>query len=314
MNKSNLLDARILRIGNTLVASHIGLRDKDILHLGLLTYSPFYGKYSPGILIVKLICQKLVKQGVKILDLSPGGDAYKARFANMYDIAHTLVIYSSGSNAIIKKFIIFVRKVINKVTKQQVLYSIVETKLYKFIKWLRRQKSTKLLKKIFSIRVKICIYRYNLKKHQESQFVKLLAKDNLADLMKFKENDSLVSQKSFLLKCLNKIESGGHFYTYTQNEKLLFCGWLFGSSSKILIEEIQQYFLVPESCMFLYDCYAHPQFREGIPYDQIIHELLLESRLIQPANSVFASVSCKDVQFSRAIEQIGFTRDYSLNF
>ena len=65
---------------------------------------PFHSKfYSPVFVHFLLLAQLLVKEGVKVFDLTPGGDFYKERMATRHDQVNELMVTNSFVYAIKRK-------------------------------------------------------------------------------------------------------------------------------------------------------------------------------------------------------------------
>jgi len=83
------LDVATLRVGDEIIAFNLGMRSRDRVHLGVFAQTVWhrYAKYSPGELLVMMLAQALAAQGVPLLDLTPGGDGYKAALATRTESA-----------------------------------------------------------------------------------------------------------------------------------------------------------------------------------------------------------------------------------
>jgi CelD/BcsL family acetyltransferase involved in cellulose biosynthesis len=78
--ESNLLHASLLKVNDEIIASNVGiLGDGKVYLQGLNTISPYYSKYSPGILHFLILGKHLAMEGIPEFDLTPGGtDGYKS--------------------------------------------------------------------------------------------------------------------------------------------------------------------------------------------------------------------------------------------
>ncbi|MGA8874386.1 MAG: GNAT family N-acetyltransferase, partial [Candidatus Korobacteraceae bacterium] len=88
-----LLHVTVMKIGEKLVASHIGLRNQKEVVLGIVGHSPFEAIHSPGKLHILQLGSLLHDAGFTNLDLTPGGDSYKEDRATRYDEAHELTVF-----------------------------------------------------------------------------------------------------------------------------------------------------------------------------------------------------------------------------
>lgn len=71
----------VLRCGSEALAFHFGGCDGRTCLLGLSAYAPQESKQSPGTLLLVELARKLAAEGTRTLDLTPGTDAYKQRYA-----------------------------------------------------------------------------------------------------------------------------------------------------------------------------------------------------------------------------------------
>ena len=91
MAEPGLVHATVLRAGTEIIATHIGLRDKEPA-LGLMTHAPQFGAHSPGKLLLLHLGKLLGEEGYTIFDLTPGR-RYKERFASHFDDVSVLEVF-----------------------------------------------------------------------------------------------------------------------------------------------------------------------------------------------------------------------------
>lgn len=68
-----------LRVQGKVIAVHMGMRSRDVLHWWFPTYDPAYAKYSVGIILLLRLAQALADAGLGTLDLGKGDALYKRR-------------------------------------------------------------------------------------------------------------------------------------------------------------------------------------------------------------------------------------------
>jgi len=71
----------VLLCGDEPLAFHFGACDGRTCLYGLTSYAPHEGKHSPGTLLLIELARALAAEGFQELDLTPGSDPYKQRFA-----------------------------------------------------------------------------------------------------------------------------------------------------------------------------------------------------------------------------------------
>lgn len=77
------------------VAAFLGPRTGSMVHLGLLMHAPDLEAHSPGKLHLLQLREHLSAEGMTVLDLTPGGDAWKERFAQTHDEVFEVVLFRS---------------------------------------------------------------------------------------------------------------------------------------------------------------------------------------------------------------------------
>jgi CelD/BcsL family acetyltransferase involved in cellulose biosynthesis len=68
-----------LRVGERIVAVHMGMRSRTVLHWWFPAYDPVYARYSVGIILLLRIAKAATGAGIAILDLGKGEALYKQR-------------------------------------------------------------------------------------------------------------------------------------------------------------------------------------------------------------------------------------------
>ncbi len=85
-----------LWLDDNLLAFHFGCIDKDTLYIGLTAFDPRESKHSPGVIFILYLAELMQQQGIRFIDLTPGGDEYKERFCNGHHTLYRPVIFSSA--------------------------------------------------------------------------------------------------------------------------------------------------------------------------------------------------------------------------
>jgi CelD/BcsL family acetyltransferase involved in cellulose biosynthesis len=101
MNAPGLLHITTLRVGGVLASAHLNMPHGRELQLNLITHNPRFDHFSPGKLHLLFLARLLRQEGLETIDLTPGGDAYKDRFANAGDLVYALTAYPTSGRRII---------------------------------------------------------------------------------------------------------------------------------------------------------------------------------------------------------------------
>lgn len=70
-----------LYAGDVLIAAHFGIRSGKTLHYWFPWYDTRYAEYSPGLILLARCADAAAEQGLTMVDLGRGEQAYKQRFA-----------------------------------------------------------------------------------------------------------------------------------------------------------------------------------------------------------------------------------------
>lgn len=69
-----------LYAGDELLAVHLGLQTKSVIHLWFPTYDPAFEKYSPGLILLLRLLKEAARRGIQRFDLGKGKERYKGSF------------------------------------------------------------------------------------------------------------------------------------------------------------------------------------------------------------------------------------------
>lgn len=64
------------------IAAHMGMRSATVLHQWFPAYDRTFGRFSPGLILLQEMCRAAADAGLREIELGPGHEDYKARFAN----------------------------------------------------------------------------------------------------------------------------------------------------------------------------------------------------------------------------------------
>jgi CelD/BcsL family acetyltransferase involved in cellulose biosynthesis len=71
-----------LSVGQQVIAAHMGMRSRDVLHWWFPSYDIAYARHSPGIILLVELCRAAAEQDIRIIELGPGDEGYKLLMAN----------------------------------------------------------------------------------------------------------------------------------------------------------------------------------------------------------------------------------------
>ena len=74
----------VLWAGDELIAGHMGLRSKSVLHYWFPVYNNRFAKYSPGIQLLLEMCKGAAHSGLESIDLGYGNQEFKQKLSNTH--------------------------------------------------------------------------------------------------------------------------------------------------------------------------------------------------------------------------------------
>jgi CelD/BcsL family acetyltransferase involved in cellulose biosynthesis len=231
-----LLHVSILKLDEEIIASNAGIIGFEMVHLqGINSHSPFYSKYSPGILHFLMLGIELKNTGKKYFDLTPGGaKGYKEMLATTFQEAYELKVYSKMGNFIATK-----REALkNKIKNHLEEFPEYQNKISSMAHYIQaiRKKSSLFFKKgtnIFNFEGLNKVFSNHPKEFIQLDPVKWgnpskdfgVQQNNLADLMIFDDSEEIISRWEFLYDCMKRIEMGHHFYSLISENSLRAVLW-----------------------------------------------------------------------------------------
>jgi hypothetical protein len=211
--EQNLLHVSILKLDGEITSCIIGMKSKNWMHLsGLVTYSPFYSKHSPGLVHLYLLGQYLEDQGYEYFDLSPGDDGYKERLATNADEVYEL---SVCRDRVFKS-----KRKLRKKFHAWLLSKGIRPMSFN----VQVQRSKHLIKvKLGALKKRFLPPKGNQRDHVSAPVQ--LEKNNIRHLLAF-EDKLGISRWEFLSDAFKRVESGEEFYSWKDGTRLLACVWI----------------------------------------------------------------------------------------
>ena len=321
-NEGPLLFYRLLLDGQV-IGALIGVVSRDRVSNAVLAYSASLGKHSPGKLILYMAASDMADRGFRYLDLTPGGDPWKKRFANQHD---TVMEINAWRNA----------KPIGRLQRQETFLEVGRRVLERLGTTPADARKTlhaagsqlkhpgKLVHRIGRMKPQTVEYRvYSV---TPNRFADVLDKhaqtttppneNNLSDLLMFDEQQSWATRQNFLSSALARLEQGEQCYTYAENGLLLHYGWKIPRQTTSRFSEVQQSYTYAEAGTVLYDFYTHPSARGlGLYQQNLIYLIGRHAQFCRDESSgsavgegsnLYISVLADNGPSRHAIEKVGF--------
>ena len=315
-----LLHVTVLRVGDEIASSHIGMYNKDQVLLGMLAHSPSFARHSPSKLHVLMLGEELAKEGITAFDLTPGGE-YKDRFATHHDDTHVLTVFFDRTQQFkynVKQKLIAGAKYgldVMKVTPEQAKNAAAQINH----KWTHTKVRTlppkvlKVARKRLWTTLEMRIYSYDVELARQLSVPQLMNRDCLRDVMAYQPAEAWQLRFSaFLNRVLTGLENGNHVYTHAEEGRLVHYGWLIERQQKSHLSEVGHDFYLPPESAVLADFYTHPAARGKGLYQHSLRQMAHDASLIAGTKHIFIGVLADNIPSRHVIEKVGF--DYRFSF
>jgi hypothetical protein len=305
MFEQGILHVTVLKVDEDLIASIAAVSGKEWVHLGGINiHNPFKADYySPGFVHFLLLGQHLCKEGVKMFDLTPGGDSYKERMATDHDTVYELIV----SNSATFKYKKLIRKQINCMLirngkRPMSMELALRKKKYILKNRIKSLSNPSVLKSVLRSYV-------NLFKPETNQIYSISSKvcrstssvainhNSLTDLLKFSGAKSYQTRWEFLEQSMKKLEQGCSCYTWSTGDVLMACAWQI-SKPKIVCDDT----LDPDNVAVLMISYYHEKVRSELK--DFLCSIANEIITLKGTDHVY--VSLKDDTLNRLLCADGF--------
>jgi hypothetical protein len=212
---SGIMHFSVLKLQGEITSCIVCYHCEKWIHLaGMITYSPFFARLSPGLVHIYLLSEKLRTEGFEFFDLTPGYDDYKDKFSTSNDVVFELTFSPDKISKISKKTkIAFQNFLIRKGIRPMSFDLGIKKK-----KYLLGEKTKGIIRLLGGL--------ISGSQHVENIDMVTFRKNSIQDLFNYKE-EGMLTKWEFLEDAFSKIEGGGQFITATLDETLLSCIWLF---------------------------------------------------------------------------------------
>jgi CelD/BcsL family acetyltransferase involved in cellulose biosynthesis len=315
MQIKDLLHVTVLKIDDRVVAAHLGLSDGKACALGIPAHSPFHAVHSPGKLQLLMLGVELAKQGFDALDLTPGGDAYKERFATDRDEVHILTVFLNDRTWQKQRTELrtWARVTAGSIAKSVLGATGIElATAKKSIEQIRRLRlgTVKSWSQKLWGKMEYRVYVYPADAARTEHQLDSVNKDCLNDLLLFQPVECQTRQ-DFLSLCLTRLEAGQHVYTRVEQGCLVEVCWLVERQEKLVLGDLnQEYVFEPDSAM-IHDYYLDSSIRDRGNSRALLQQIVNDALFIYGAKQVYITVLADD-PLRVAIESTGFTYRQSI--
>jgi RimJ/RimL family protein N-acetyltransferase len=302
-----LMHITVTTLNEKALAAHIGIVSKEQVYLGILAYSPFYGGYSLGKIHLMLLGRQLMEEGINCLDLTPGEDAWKERFANAHNETAVLTFYGSTKaqtiNLVKTQGKIWVRK-------GGEVFHLPPERIQQISKNLKRLRLRNALSNLSPWAWKmgeIRVYRLSLEPAQDPPRQTTFKRDHLEDLLLYDEaGRSGLSKQAFLADALERLERNEHVYSLASGGRLNYCSWLAEQASEIALSKAGLRYQIPEKSAALYHFSASPVAGGEDLFEPALRQMLADLRQSEAIQQAYVFILADNAPARQAVEQLGF--------
>jgi RimJ/RimL family protein N-acetyltransferase len=273
----------------------------------MLMHSPFLAEHSPGKLHLQRLGEFLIGEGYDAIDLTPGGDPWKERFANAHDEVLRVHLYAKPSQARRAQWRDWLE------AKAKVLLarvSLEPSHIREFAARLRNPTLGSLVRAatnwLWQGR-EFRIYRLAAHEVRERSSDARVSCNAIGELLRFEPGERWQSRERFLGAALARLEAGERAYTVCLDGKLAHSGWLIPRQHESRMSEVGQTLHLPPNSAVLYDFYTQPGFRGRGLYRATINHMLADLSRDPTLEFVYISVLADNLASRKVIERLGFT-------
>lgn len=214
----NELHVNGMFVGDQLISVLIFALSKGEAHIAITAHSPAYAEHSPGKIHIYEAGLLLAREGYAAVDMTPGGDEWKFRFATRTDRVVDLTVYPTLTKA-------------NLVRLRRAVSSALRTPLARLRELLATAKVSKVEApdgETASYSMKATVPR------GDGADVRVNA---LAELLKFGPAVSGLSRQVFLSRALARMETGERCYSLAGHGGISALGWKGGEAPRIRLSD-----------------------------------------------------------------------------
>jgi CelD/BcsL family acetyltransferase involved in cellulose biosynthesis len=229
MDVPGLLHATALTAGDVLASAQLNFRESRYVHLSLIMHNPLVSMYSPGKYHLLLLARMLMGEGYEYMDLTPGGDPFKQRFANDYEEVHSLGVFAGAPRRALAAVHGFAEDSAKRALRR---LNVAPVQVRMFCERAARCRLTDLPRllraaasPIFS-RSETRVYRRALQRNAIAPGAPQVRRDSIEDLLGYSPPHGWPTRQQFLADAERRFGDWQHSYTVSENGRLLHWAWV----------------------------------------------------------------------------------------
>lgn len=290
-------------LNNKPIAGFYGQINDKMVHLGMIMHSPFHNMYSPGKIHIIQLCQYLLSEGFVLLDLTPGGDSWKERYAKLHDEVAFVILFRS---VFIQKIAVLKYETIKQLKKM----GIKPDEIRAFLGSIININLTSITKKIRSILLNdskdlLYIYRGEINSiaHEHDSQIQC---NSLNDLISYSPDKFSPPPNEFLAKANSLFEMGASSYSICKGNRLAGCGFLHPNQSIIYLEKEKKTFPIQKNSTILFNFYFHKDHKNRAICKTLISFMINIAIDRYQNGNIYITINANNSEMRHIIEEMDF--------
>jgi CelD/BcsL family acetyltransferase involved in cellulose biosynthesis/GNAT superfamily N-acetyltransferase len=313
LNAPGVAQLTVLNAGKRPVSMHFNLTSKSAVHICLIAHDPFYAKQSPGKLHFYYLALRLCEGGIDRIDLTPGGDAYKERFADAWDEVHELAFHPTRASRLVDGWAHRGRRIARKLLRR------IDVSPARAEQLANRLKSRMNAGGALAAFRALChwvasgrqqrIYSCAVGASTSGPSFPNVDADAIGDLLTYVADSDGPSAQEFVDDAMSRIARGQHFYSCVEDGRLLHIAWLAPRPSGQLLDEVVGGVTLPADSGLIDGIYtaAGAQGR-GLMTSSL--RAIVRAAQDQKVTRLFVAVDSRDAAAISEIENAGFVLEH----
>jgi CelD/BcsL family acetyltransferase involved in cellulose biosynthesis/GNAT superfamily N-acetyltransferase len=292
-----------LMCGDRVASFHLNTLFRKHCQLSLITHNPLWADYSPGKFHILLLARLLHEQGYEWIDLTPGGDPYKERFANGWDEVYSLTVHATP---IERRTWAFKDSLAERAKTALHRWNIRPAEAEETVrKYAKPSALLHLARNWLSSSQEAMIYSRDVTKNGIAES-KLIRKNELKDLMLYEPDAGGPTRHEFLSHAMRRLEQNQYCYTHAEGGRLLHYAWLAPEPSKDVAAEMLSGFVLPEKSSLIVACYTTPAARGRGLATASLAAMLRDASYTEGIAKAFITVPTASSVARHLVERAGF--------
>ena len=301
-------------LNETPIAAFWGAASGKTVHLGMIVHSPVLAEHSPGKLHIMQLSELLLQEGREMLDLTPGDDPWKERFASAHDEVAEATIYRSRWT---RAAAYVLRGLKRRGKRYAARVGVTPDEVRETASRLRRVRVGSVVRNIAGLvctRREYRVYRAERIRAEAHAFDARVHRNSLSDLIAFEPAESWQTRRRFLSSALQRLERGEAVYTLKIDGRLAHSGWMVADQADSYMSEVQQSLSLPPGSVLLSNFYTDPGFRGRGLYRATIGHMLRTAFADAATRYAYIGVLADNRPSRHVIEAAGFEYQRSYFF